>query len=91
MIHLLIVDGDMDDAKEIFQDIPTNADMPVEFVASSKEPLPMYNLPVFEDDVITGYCFCFVRFCFMKSVEGFELPLNASDTIACALHKDHCI
>ena len=77
MIHILIVDGDMDDVKEIFQDIPANADMPVEFVASSKEPLPMYNLPVFEDDVITGYCFCLVRFYFMKSVEDFELSLSA--------------
>lgn len=49
------LDGDMDDAKEIFQDVPANPDVPIEFVASNKEPLAMYNLPVFEDDVVTGF------------------------------------
>lgn len=62
MFNFLIVDGDADDAKEIFQNLPANSDLQIEFLASSREPLPTYNLPVYENETVIGYLFFYVNF-----------------------------
>ena len=52
---LCILDAGVDDTKQIFRDMPSISDVQIEFVASSNEFLPTYNLPVYDEDTVVGY------------------------------------